>query len=217
MMSWLHRLAWLSVRPSWVDELDFVGPRVRTAVWSWLILAAGVVAMMMVVDVMDHLEQDLVDARQQFRRLSQADRQLRLNRAIEQGQSSARAESGAGPVSSPPPLRGAGLVDGLSMARLLAYPWAATLNRIEAEASTHQVVLMSMSVDLDKQRQSTDGAPIWRLQAAVRDDPSALAWAARLPGGRLLSRDRLAQPFSAEAGSYTLKVDAQMADGGGSP
>lgn len=217
MMSRFHRPSWLSARPSWADELDFVGPRVRTAVWSWLILAAGAVAMMSVIEVMDQIERDLVDSQQQFRRLSQADRQMRLSRAIEQRQASAGAEPGAMPVSSVPPLRGAGLADGLSMARLLAYPWAATLNRIEADASTHQVVMMAMSVDLDKPGPSLDGMPMWRFQAAVKDDPSALAWAAQLPGGRLLSRDRLAQAFSAETGSYTLKVDAQMAGWGGPP
>lgn len=211
---WL-RGVW-SARTSWVDELDFVGPRVPTALWSWVLLAGGVVAMMSAVDVMEQIERDQVDAQQQFRRLSLADRQMRLKRAIEQGPSSGRSAPGVA-VSGVAPLRGAGLAHGLSMARLLAYPWVTTLNRIEDEAAAHQVVLMAMSVDLAKQGPGPEGAPLWRLQAAVRDDASALAWTARLPGGRMLSRERLAQGFSAEAGAYTLKIDAQMAGWGGAP
>lgn len=193
-------------RASWADDLDFVGPRVRTSPWSWLVLALGALALMVSVDAMDQVQGELDDAAVQAKRLSQADRQVRLARAVLQGVRTAEAAQ----TTAPPALQGAHLVEVLGMARLLAYPWDEALNRVDADASAHQAVLLAMSVDLDKPGRDIRWAPTWRVQAAVRDDASALGWSGQLPGGRILARDRLGQPFVGARGSYELKVDAQM-------
>lgn len=212
-MAFQHRLPWLLPRPSWSEDLDFVGPRVRTAWWAWLVLGLGAMVVLMAYDAMAHTQQALIDAEQQHRRLSLADRGMRLTRALQARETVAQA-------AVAPPLTPADLPEVASMARTLAYPWAQALGQIDADAWAQQVVLLSLSVDLDQAARAAAGGtgtaggalaqPMWRLQAAVRHDADALAWSARMPGGQILSRERLQQPFTGLLGRYDLKVDAQM-------
>lgn len=200
---WLQR--WSDARMSWGVALDFMDAGARTSPGSWLALVTGVMAVMMSLDVTDRVQRELEDGRSQLKRLSLAERQARLARAAQRDTIAPGKNAG-----DSPPLQGDRLVDALGMARLLAYPWREALNQVNSHATQHQAALLAMSVDLDKPGQPDEWTPVWRLQAVVRDEPSALAWAGPLPGGQILSQDRLPQPLSGASGLYELKVDALM-------
>ena len=93
------------------------------------------------------------------------------------------------------------------MIRALAFPWPGMLAKMERSASAAGAVMLSMSTSLDDAGPSA--GPVWRLQAAVRDDAAALGWADSLPAGRLISRASLAAPFSTAQGAYGLKAEVQ--------
>lgn len=200
--------AWLKPSlPAWADQLDFVGPRAATALWAWALLAAGVVATMAVADRHAEMEQLHADGEAQIKRLARADRQVWLERALQ-------AEPAASAASLPeaPPLQGQALASAATMGLLLSYPWSEALTQIESQASQRRVVMLSMSADTASLADaSKPRAPAWRLQAAVLNDASALAWATSLPQGQLLSREPLNQPFTGAAGSYALRASVQGA------
>lgn len=190
----------------WADELDFAGPRVRTAGWAWGLLAVGVWALVVVVDRGEQQEQSILDAQAQLKRLTLADRQWRLARAA----STPRAAAGANASGADaPPLSPAAWPEAATMAALLAYPWQAALDGVAARAADHQVVLTALALDLSAWDPVLAPPPTMRVLAAVPSDDVALRWAAALPQGQLKARSALAKPFSTAKASYALKVEAQ--------
>lgn len=204
--------AWVQGRrhQAWAGRLNFAGPQAVTAWWAWLVLGLGVAAPLWVSDQSEQMRAAHLEAQAQLKRLTRADRHLRLSRALTTAASSPQE------TLAMPALAGAALNEAAGMGALLGYPWGRALSQVEAEGSAHQAVMMALSVDLSSMAEAARAPsaspvwPVWHLQAAVRDDAAALAWVNRLPEGRLLTRERLAQPFTAPIGLYELKVNAQM-------
>jgi hypothetical protein len=200
LQSWRSRL---SLQAQWADELDFAGPRPRTSVAAWLVLATGVMALLWVVEQAEVRQQAIADAQAQLKRLSLADRQVRLARAA------ATAPGDPLVVEAPPPLMPDAWSEAAQMAALLAYPWQAALQGVSTRASDRNIVMTSFSLDLSSWNAVLQPPPAIRVTAAASSDEEALAWAADLPRGQLLTRAPLAMPFSTARSSYSLKVEAQ--------
>lgn len=183
----------------WPEALDFAGPRVRAAWWSWALLGVALLAGLALEHRVATFEEARADTVRELERLARADRRQRLERAI-----AARGAATAPERVAAPALQGPVVVEATQLARRLAYPWTAVLQGLEAEAARQQVVLMSMSLDASALDQ-----PLLRAQGAVQSDQAALRWAAGLPQGQLLARQALATPFVARQGSYALKADVQ--------
>ena len=160
--------------------------------------------MLWLADQADHLQQRQLDAQDQFKRLVRADRQVRIERAVHERSAAAQAPQA---VTSAPVLDPAAADDAVAMVRALAFPWPAVLRRMEQSAAGAGAVMLSMSTSLEDTGRAA--GPTWRLQAAVRDDASALGWAASLPAGRLMARASLATPFTTPQGPYGLKAEVQ--------
>ena len=188
----------------WPSQLDFRPARPRPAPWAWALLLAGLLSVLWLADQADQLQQRQDEAQAQLKRLARADRQVRVTRAATERNVRTEAPEAA---ASAPVLDPAAADEAVGMVRALAFPWPAMLQRMELSASQSGAVMLSMGISLDDQGRSP--GPIWRLQAAVRDDASALGWAASLPAGRLVSRGSLATPFSTPQGPYGLKADVQ--------
>lgn len=209
LQSWRVRL---SPQARWADELDFAGPRPRTSVGAWLVLATGVLALLWVVEQAEVRQQAIADAQAQLKRLSLADRQVRLARAAAVAPRSSDASRAPGdPVvaDAPPTLMPAAWSEAAQMAALLAYPWQAALQGVSTRASDRHIVMTSFSLDLSSWDAVLQPPPAIRVTAAAPSDDVALAWAADLPQGQLLTRAPLAMPFSTARSSYGLKVEAQ--------
>jgi hypothetical protein len=201
----------------WAEQLDFAGPRVRTAAWSWAVLGAGVLALLMVADQGDAQHQAIDEAQAQLKRLGKADRQLRIERAAKAGVRSdkAQAASAAHRASSgaeapqAPRLDDQALPEALAMAAFMAYPWPEVLRDVSQRAMDHKVVLLALSLDLAGWDAAVMPAPNARLLAAVPSDEVALRWAAELPEGQLKSRAALQAPFTSMLGTFALKAEVQ--------
>ena len=147
----------------------------------------------------------VADAQAQLKRLGLADRQVRLARA-------ATVVSATGDptvADAPPTLMPAAWPEVAQMAALLAYPWQAALQGVSTRASDRGMVMTSFSLDLSSWDAVLQPSPVIRVTAAASSDDVALAWAADLPQGQLLTRAPLAMPFSTARSSYGLKVEAQ--------
>lgn len=196
---------WLSARTRrWDWQLDFRPARPRPAPWAWALLVAGLFSVLWLADQAERLQQRQDEAQAQFKRLARADRQVRVARAANEPDTRMAPPAAA---ASAPVLDPAAADEAVGMVRSLAFPWPAMLQRMELSASQAGAVMLSMGVSLDDLGRSP--GPTWRLQAAVRDDASALGWAASLPSGRLVSRGSLAAPFSSPQGPYGLKAEVQ--------
>ncbi len=197
---------------NWADDLDFGGPRARTAWWAWLVLGLGVATALKVSDEFDRVRLALDDGEVQMKRLNRAERQRLLAQGL-----SVRQVAAASSEKSAPALSGPALTDAMTMSLLLAYPWGQVLAQLESQAAAHQAVMMSMGADLAGLNDAAASQPVWRLQAAVHGDGDAMAWAFSLPQGRLLTRERLPQPFTGLTGAYEFKVQVQMTPTARSP
>lgn len=218
--SWQEKWA---VWSSWEDDLDVSGGRQRAAWWAWLLLAAGVLAVMVSVDHVDALRLKQEDTAEQVKRLSRADRQMRLQRALAAAPQEAPA-SASGPhaavkeaASPAPALQGATVPAARRMVGLLAYPWSTQLDLLDAQATQAQVVMTQVSASLDGALSPGAGsgrlgmpAVRWQLKAYAKDDASALAFAHRLPQGELTNREVATQSFTTRAGTYALQVALEM-------
>lgn len=191
---------------AWPDQLDFRPAPMRPAPWAWALLAAGLLSVLWLADQAGRLQQRQDEAQAQIRRLSQADRRLRVARAAHAPRDHAPSRAPS-VVASAPTLDPAGADEAVAMVRALAFPWPALMQRMERSASAAGAVMLSMGTSLDETGRSP--GPTWRLQAAVRDDASALAWAADLPAGRLVSRASLTMPINTTQGPYGLKAELQ--------
>ncbi|RZL00973.1 MAG: hypothetical protein EOP36_13440 [Rubrivivax sp.] len=185
-----------------VEALDFVGPRVRTAVWSWGLLVAGLVAALSVADQAQQTQESLDEATQTLGRLERARHQQQVARTAPRA--AREASASASSVLTAPALRQAS-----SMVQLLAFPWTEVIGHVEQAASNEQAVLTSFSLDLSTLEGKAGAHPSARLTLAVRDDASALRWlATQGEGAQLLSRQLLSTPFDTSNGHYALRYDA---------
>lgn len=189
---------------AWVDELDFVGPRVRTAPWAWAVLLLGLLACTWTWSQVERLDADMHDAQQVLKRLERAKHQEHID-ALARTPSIAK---GGGAVSlSPDKARHAA-----QLAQYLAYPWLAALAQVEASAQEEQAVMLSFSLDLTTLGAQADSAPEAHVEAAIKDDDAALRWAhAQGPTAQLLKREKLASPFVTAQGSYEWRAQASWA------
>jgi hypothetical protein len=201
----------------WAEQLDFAGPRVRTAGWSWAVLGAGVLALLVVADQGDAQHQAIDEAQAQLKRLSKADRAVRLARAAKaevrsdkaRAKASSDASASAPEVPAAPKLDDQALPEAVNMAAFMAYPWPDLLRDVSQRAMDHKVVLMALSLDLSGWDAGAAPVPTARLLAAVPSDEVALRWAADLPEGQLKTRSALQTPFSSLWGSFALKAEVQ--------
>jgi hypothetical protein len=200
--------SWAALRPaSWSEALDFVGPRVRVALWSWAVLVGGLAACMAVSEQAQQSLASRDEAQAQWRRLERAQHQQALARA--QPRAAKASESAAAPTLDDDTARKAARV-----AQLLAYPWAAVIERVEQSAQQERAVLTGFSLDIGSLGGSLDARPQLRLQAALRDDASALRWVAALgEGAQMLGRDALSTPFDTMQGHYALRGEAVWSAG----
>ncbi|MDI1257901.1 hypothetical protein [Aquabacterium sp.] len=187
----------------WADELDFAGPRVRTALWSWALLILGVAACMAVAEQAQEAAVAQAEAQAMLHRLERAQHQQTMARAAP------RAASAAGPAARQK-LDEAATRQAAQVAQWLAYPWSAVIGRVEQSALQERAVLTGFSLDISSLGAAKlDVRPPVRLQAALRDDASALRWvAAHGEGAQMLGRSALSTPFEAMTGHYGLRAEA---------
>jgi hypothetical protein len=185
-----------------VDALDFVGPRVRTAPWSWALLTLGLVAALTMADRAQQADNVLMEARQTLSRLERAQHQQQVARTAPRADREASASVSA--ALTAPALRQAS-----GMVQLLAFPWTEVIEHVEQAASNEQAVLTAFSLDLSMLEGKAGSLPAARLSLAVRDDAAALRWlAAQGADAQLLSRQPLGTSFDTLNGHYALRYEA---------
>lgn len=193
-------------RPHWADELDFVGPRVRTAAWAWALLLAGLVAMATVWPLIQQADADLLEAQAMLKRLQRAAHQQRLAATMPRP---AKVPGDSTPALTPESARRAA-----QLAQWLAYPWMAVIGQAESAAHAEQAVMLSFTLDLATLGSAPDNWPSAQVSVAIRDDASALRWAqAHGAHAQLLSRERLAASFVSAAGPYDWRAEATWPGG----
>ena len=111
-----------------------------------------------------------------------------------------------GPRTDPMPVV---LLHGMASSLHTYEGWQAALQGVSTRASDRNIVMTSFSLDLSSWDAVLQPPPAIRVTAAAPSDDEALAWAADLPQGQLLTRAPLAVPFSTARSSYGLKVEAQ--------
>lgn len=220
MKSKVNALRSAQYAADWAEALNFAGPRVRTSPLAWIVLAGGLLGLMALTDRADELHAKQQEAQAQLKRLQNAERQIRIDRAIALGTASGASAStqlgGPGatgqhigpPLPAPPPLDKVSANQALTMLRLLAFPWEGLLARLDAGAEHRGVSLLGMSLDLTRQRSADEGLQLL-AHGVVPDDATALTWAGELPSGRLVSRDMLTSPIASERHTYRLRVQAE--------
>lgn len=188
-------------RHAWADELDFVGPRVRTASWSWVLLLAGVTAAAWLWPMVTQADSDMVQAQLDLKRLQRAVHQHAVAVKVEQVVQS-KDPSRAG-------LNTESMRHAAELAQGLGYPWMRVLTQVEQAAQAEKTVMLAFSLDTSTLATAPDAQPEVRMAAAVRDDESALRWAQTLGStAQLRGREKLGTPFTATAGAYEWRVEA---------
>lgn len=197
-MRW--QLGWTS-RPSFEEGLNFMGPRVSTAPWAWLLLLVGLLLAAWQAPRALALDEAVVAQQQTLKRLQRAAHQQSL---AEQARSRSQMGSHGEAVRSDEQWRRAA-----QLAQSLSYPWQAVLDQVDAVAKSEHARLLAFSVDLA----SISGAgTVWpdvRISAALQDDEAALRWAlSHGAAAQLLNRERLAEPRVTEDGTYVWRAEA---------
>jgi len=194
-------------RTPWSEALDFVGPRVRTALWSWALLVLGMAACMAMAERAQALMATQDEAQASLRRLERARHQKTIALTAPRAASSASAPRTTGHT-----LDDAALKQAARVSQLLAYPWPAVIGRLEQAAQGEHAVLTGFSLDINGLGGRPGALAQARLQAALPDDASALRWvAAHGEGAQLLGRDTLATPFDTAWGHYAIRAEATWA------
>jgi hypothetical protein len=185
----------------WADELDFVGPRVRTASWSWVLLLAGLTAAVWVWPMVTQTDADMAQAQLDLKRLQRAVHQREVE--VKATQSAQIKGTGKAGLTSESMRHAAELAQGLG------YPWMQVISKVEQAAQAEKAVMLAFSLDISTLATAPDAQPDVRMAAAVRDDESALRWAQTLGStAQLRGRERLATPFTSTAGAYDWRVEA---------
>jgi hypothetical protein len=188
---------------NWVQQLDFAGPRINTSIWGWGLLVIGVSAALFAVDHVHTVQLEMDDQQASMLRLQRVQHQRQLAKAP------ARANSKSDQAWSSD-----ALIAAEGVARLLAYPWAATFDRVEQAALQEQALLLTLSVDQDKPLTDSHGAVVVHISAAVMSDEAALQWAsAHGDGAQLLARERLATPAASPQGDYPWRAEVSWIGG----
>jgi hypothetical protein len=201
-------MSWLSPA-HWADELDFVGPRVRTAPWAWLLLVAGLLSLAWALPQVQAVEADRAEAQLTLKRLQRAAHQQAVATKVAQAPTDKPSSGKLAPPLSPDAARQAA-----QLAQWLAYPWMQVLSQVEQAAQAEQAVMLGFSLDLTALGSRADVWPDVRLSAAVRDDIAALKWLdAQGPAAQLLGRDRLGSGFDTPMGHYDWRVEAVWSGG----
>lgn len=189
---------WTSARGlKWAEQLNFAGPRVATSVWGWALFVVGLCASLYAADVAQMWQHTLEAEQTSLMRLERAQHQRQLAQAA--------TVSKVKPNSNWTP---EALQSAYGVARLLAYPWAKTLDQVELAALQEGALLLSLAVDQDKPLADVASPVAVRLSAAVLNDEAALNWAAAHgDGAQLLGRERLANPSPSPQGDYPWRAD----------
>jgi hypothetical protein len=193
----------------WAQGWNFLGPRLRTSRWGWALLAVGVVAALVAADRAAQAQATLADAQAVVQRLTRGDRQLSL-----QAQAASAADAAQIAQAQAPTLKDADQRHAAQLAQWLGYPWADTLDHVDAASLKHRVVLTQFSLDLSTLASNEGVQPELKLQGAVTDDIAALRWLDALgPQAMLRARDTLSAPFATAHGTYTLRADVLTTGG----
>lgn len=199
---------WLSFpqRP-WSDELDFIGPRVRTSVFGWALLALGLLACLHASDQADASQRALGEAQALIKRLERGQRQVLVQEQAAAAVTQIRQDS-------VPALDGAAWRRAAQVSQWLGFNWTRALDQIDASADGDHAVLTQFNLDLSSLASAPEAQADLKVQAAVRDDVSALRWMASLgPNAALRTRDRLSTPFTTSHGDYAWRVDVVIEGG----
>ena len=213
-MSWCKPMlaGMLAPAPNWAEGLNFVGPRVRTSFWGWALLAFGLMGLWHAADLHQRMQAELDEAQAVIDRLQRGERAQRSAVAAPPKPGDASASDAAAvpaPVLAPEGWRQAA-----QLAQGLGYPWAQTLDHVDAASLQEGAVLMQFSLDLSTLGSQAGVVPELRLQAAVIDDAGAWAWLQALGGKAVMrSREPLSEGFVTARGAYALRVDALGAGG----
>ena len=188
-------------RHEWADELDFVGPRVRTASWSWVLLLAGLTAAVWVWPMVTQADADMSLAQLDLKRLQRAVHQHTVEvKATQLVQSKDPSKAG---------LSAEAMRHAAELSQSLGYPWMRVITQVEQAAQSEKAVMLAFSLDTSTLATAPDAQPDVRMAAAVRDDESALRWAQTLGStAQLRGREKLAMPFTATTGTYEWRVEA---------
>jgi hypothetical protein len=190
--------------PAWAEQLDFVGPRVRTSPWAWLVLAAGLSLLAVQADEFAHAQGEQSLAQENLRRLERAQHQAKL---VQQ----AREVASKRPASQEASLNADGYLHAAQLAQWLGFDWAGVWAKLESQASADKVVLTGFSLDLNTLGSREGVYPELQLHALVTDDATALQWVAHMgPGAQLKAREALPAALATSHGNYAHKVDVVM-------
>lgn len=186
---------------AWADELDFVGPRVRTASWSWVLLLAGAAAAVWIWPMVVQADADMAQAQLDLKRLQRAVHQHTVEvKTIQAVQSKDPSQAG---------LSAEAMRHAAELAQGLGYPWMRVITQVEQAAQAEKAVMLAFSLDIGTLATAPDVQPEVRMAAAVRDDESALRWAQTLGStAQLRGREKLGAPFTATTGTYEWRVEA---------
>lgn len=213
----------------WAESLNFAGPRVRTSFWSWALLALGGIALVHALELAAQVDEAQGAAQQELSRLRAHARSpvpasgpdavsgTTLAARAASSASGALGAAGArsGALAEPAPqLQPDAWRSAAQLAAWLSHPWADALDHADATAHQRGIALTRWQIDLGTWGTQAAQPLPWRLQAAVPDDATALAWVQDLgPQAELQRRDALAQPVPSERGPLLWRIDVSAAGG----
>lgn len=203
----------------WAESLNFVGPRVRVSFWSWALLALGAIAVVHALELARQVDAAGQAAHAELERLQRHARSNGAPALPATGASgafvAAAADAGASSANeAAPSLQDEGWRSAAQLAAWLGHPWAPVLDQADASAHQRGIALMRFQLDLGSWGTRAAQPLSWRLQAAVSDDATALAWLQDLGAdAQLLRRDALAQAVSSERGTLAWRIDVSAAGG----
>jgi len=195
---------------AWLDELDVVGPRWRTSVWGWAVLALGLVLGLHAWQQHQQALAALQAAQDEVARLVRAQQGLARETTLSQQPVTAMGSSMTTP--GVPVLDEAGWRRAAQLAAWLAVDWPAQMDATAHAAAEQRVVLTQWALDLSSWTPVPPAStrPSVRLQAWTRDDDSPLLWLSTLgPQAELQSRERLTEPADTRWGALVWRVQAQ--------
>lgn len=199
----MHLATWFRA-PQWAAQLDFVGPRVRTSIWGWLLLLAGLAVLAVQVDDWLAVQADQAQAQGSLHRLARAQHQLKLAQQ-------AREAAAGKPSGQEARLSADGYQHAAQLAQWLGFDWAGVWQLVETQTSLDKVVVAGFSLDLNTLGSREGALPDLQLHALVTDDAAALQWASHMgPGAQLKSRETLPVSVITGHGAYAQKVDLVM-------
>lgn len=199
---------------AWLDELDVVGPRWRTSVWGWAVLALGLALGLHAWQQHQQAQAALQAAQDEVARLTRAQQGLARATSLETQPvpSTAAASETSATTPGVPTLDDAGWRRAAQLAAWLSVDWSAQMDSAAMAAAEQRLVLTHWALDLSSWSPvpPASALPSVRLQAWTRDDDSPLVWLSTLgPQAELQSRERLTEPAETRWGNLVWRVQAQ--------